>query len=439
MSKPSAPDVLQLFLQVAPPSMFSQWAQQQQWRTRSGVYSPAVVIWLMIFQRLNARGTLSTAVAEVVQGRLPAGLLVECKRLREDKVSRNTSGYCRARQHLPLEIAEHVLEHILTTLLQKLGTPSAELAGPVYLLDGSSLQLGASRELRRLYPPGQNQHGRAHWPVLRVLVAHDLATGLATRPQWGPMYGANAVSEQALAETILDQLPAQATVMGDRNFGIFSVAYGAHRRRHPVLLRLTKARALHLCCHKKLRSGTEQAVVWQASPYERRRQPHLPADAEVPGRVVACALPGWRPIYLFTTLTLPAEKLIQLYALRWNIETDLRSLKQTVRLHRIDVQSQAMMEKELLLAISAYNLVRAVMTLAAQAAAIPVRQLSFTHILDLVEAFLHAVSETPGDEAERFARLVRQAATCRLPQRRRRRSFPRQVWGSGYRYPRRRR
>ncbi len=437
MNNAATSNVLQLFLQVSPPALFRQWARQEQWRTRSGVYSPAVVSWLIMFQRLHARGTLSTAVAEVVQRRLPAELLVDCKRLREDTVSRNTSGYCRARQQLPSPVAEHVHEHILRVLQQKLGGAYAELPAPIYLLDGSSLQLAASQELQRRYPPAENQHGRTHWPVLRVVVAHDLATGLATRPQWGPMYGAQAVSEQALAERAMEQLPAGAMVMGDCNFGVFITAYAAHRRQHPVLLRLSKPRAAHLG-GKKLRRGAEQGVVWRPSEHERRKWPDLPADAAVAGRLVACALPGWRTIYLFTTLTLPVERLIRLYALRWNIETDLRSLKQTVRLHRIEAHSQAMMEKELLLAISAYNLVRAVMALAAQAVGIPVRQLSFARVLDLVEAFLHAVAETPGEEPERFARLLGQAATCRLPQRRRRRSFPRQVWGRGYRYPNRR-
>src|SRR5947209_4968849 len=96
-----------------------------------------------------------------------------------------------------------------------------------------------SPELCRLYPPGCNQHGKGHWPVLRVLVAHDLRTGLAMRPEWGAMYGADAVSEQALLERAIAPLPSGSTVMGDANFVVFSVAHTAVQREHPVLLRLT--------------------------------------------------------------------------------------------------------------------------------------------------------------------------------------------------------
>ena len=48
----------------------------------------------------------------------------------------------------------------------------------------------ASASLRKAYPPAKNQHGRAHWPILRMVVLHELETGLAEVPQWGPMYGA---------------------------------------------------------------------------------------------------------------------------------------------------------------------------------------------------------------------------------------------------------
>jgi hypothetical protein len=54
-----------------------------------------------------------------------------------------------------------------------------------------------SPSLCRSYPPGDNQHGQEHWPLLRVLVAHDLRTGLAMRPEWGAMRGKEAVSEQS--------------------------------------------------------------------------------------------------------------------------------------------------------------------------------------------------------------------------------------------------
>ena len=66
-------------------------------------------------------------------------------------------------------------------------------------------------------PPARNQHGSSHWPVMRVVVAHDVVNALAAPPCYGPQ----AVSEQALAKQIMSRLPAGCGVLGDSNFGAF--------------------------------------------------------------------------------------------------------------------------------------------------------------------------------------------------------------------------
>ena len=59
----------------------------------------------------------------------------------------------------------------------------------------------------------QGTHGRAHWPLLRIVVLHELESGLAEEPQWGPLYGPAAVREQTLAEKAMDAL-APGSVLG---------------------------------------------------------------------------------------------------------------------------------------------------------------------------------------------------------------------------------
>jgi len=52
----------------------------------------------------------------------------------------------------------------------------------------------------------------------------DLCSGVAMRPQLGPMHGAHAVSEQGLLELAIDRLPSGAPAAGSQ-FAVFSVAY----------------------------------------------------------------------------------------------------------------------------------------------------------------------------------------------------------------------
>ena len=124
----------------------------------------------------------------------------------------------RGRGKLPLAVAQQVSELIFESLQ---GEPKLlpGLERAVFLLDGSSILLAHSAESANAYPPPRNQHGASHWPVMRVLVAHEVVTGLATPPCWGPMDGPAAVSEQGVAKEMLGRLPEGCGVLGDRTAG----------------------------------------------------------------------------------------------------------------------------------------------------------------------------------------------------------------------------
>jgi len=395
----------------------------------------------MIWQRFKENRGLSAAVQYLLQGGAK-DLVSDCKRWTDDQVSAATGSYCEARRKLPKLVAGEVMERMVDQLRAEMQEGWGGLKKPVFVVDGSSLQLQHVQELVEEFSPGSNQHGENHWPVMRIVVFHDVFSGLALRPSWGAMYGDTAVSEQALAEQALERLPGEAVVLGDGNFGIFAYAYAVRQSGRPMILRLTQARARKIL-GRELVEGTDQKVVWRASRWDRGAHPQLPEEASLEGRLIVCRNPS-RPnelLYLFTTLDLPVEEVLGIYKLRWNVETDLRSLKRTVGLHQLTSKSVDMVEKELLLAIAAYNLVRAVMCLAARLASLSPRQLSFSFVQTVVEAALPGLDNATSDEEyqRRLDRMLRYAAQGKLPNRSRARSYPRQVWGRGGHFPRRKR
>lgn len=429
MASPEWSSILELYQRIVCGGVVQYLQRQTQRRVKRGIYSAPVVMWLMMLQALHRRGTLVSAVQLLREG-AARPLLWKCRRVRSKRISGRTGGYCQARQKLPRLLCRQVSQEILERLRQILN-PSG--APPVLVLDGTSLELDNSPNLLRHYPPAPNQHGRSHWPVLRVVVMHEAATGLAQQPSWGAMYGPQAVSEQALAEQAMETAPREALVVGDRNFGVFSIAYAARQRGLQVVVRLTQVRAQKMAgpiCQPDCRD-----VVWKPSRAERGKH-QLPEDAAVAGRLIAAQVGRGKSkqwLYLFTTSPLPAEEIVVLYGQRWTIETDLRSLKRTVQLHHIRARSLDMMEKHLLLAISAYNLVRAVMCLAARRHRLDPRQLSFTQVLTLVDSAWHRLITAPTKQQHdiEFLRVLDLAAECTLPKRRKRRSYPRQLWRRG--------
>jgi hypothetical protein len=424
MASPDQFQLLRLFQKVVPVSWFEEVCKEQAQEFRQGVYTMPVVAWLMIWQRLQSQRSLAAAVPCLQQG--GAGELVpNGKRWSEENVSSATGGYCQARQKLPTLVARQVNQRIVEQLHQEMQEGWAGLKRPSVLVDGSSLRLPHTPALVEGFSPGHNKHGENHWPVMKIVVFHDVFSGLALPPALGAMYGKGAVSEQALAQEALSQLPAEAVVLADCNFGIFSFAYDTQQSQRSMVLRLTKERAPKVL-GGPLVAGPDQRLVWQASRWDRKAHPELPPPASVQGRLLVCENPSRREElrYLFTTLDLVAEEVLSIYKLRWNIETDRRSLKTTVGLHQLSSKSVAMVEKELLLAIAAYNLIRAVMCLAARQARLLPRQLSFSFVRNVVEAALPGLEKTASDaEYDRLlSRMLRFAAPGKHPNRTKRRS-----------------
>ena len=439
--------LLNLYQQAAPAELFRLLQPKLYPQGRDGIYTPRVVLWMMMMQRLQPEGTLASSVGQLAEGRFDA-LLSRCKRVREKRIGLATGGYCQARQHLPKLLVSRTMDELIERLRNRLLESAPELPQRVYVLDGSGLQLEHEPELARAYPPPSNQHGKSHWPVVRIVVLHDLETGLAERPYWGPLNGPRAVSEQALAERAIQHVPKGSVILGDRNFGIFSTAYHTQQAGLQSVVRLTAVRAKSLMCGPIARAG-DYRVRWRASRWDGRnknpkKQPPWPADAQVEGRLIA-----WRVgrgkhqqwLYLFTTTTLPAEEVVSLYGRRWRIETDLRSLKQTVHLCRIRAHSKDLMEKELLVAVTAYNLVRAIMFQAAQRARVDPRQLSFTYASRFVlDSYPEILAARPAkQQQQKLDRVSALVSRCRLPNRTKRRSYAREVWGRGFRFPIKRR
>jgi len=227
---------------------------------------------------------------------------------------------------------------------------------------------------------------------------------------------------------------------GDSNFGVFSVAYVAAEHNHPVVLRLTEARARRLS-GGAWRDGVDERVVWKPSREDRRSHPTLPAQACVVGRLIIRQVQPNNGaeaflLALFTTLSDPSEKIVDLYGQRWNIEVDLRTLKGQLRLEELSSVTPRMIAKEINLAMMSYNLVRSVMYLTARKAGLEPRAFSFTKVRNVLEAFLPLIAAAT-DEQQR-QRLIRTMLhcldRCRL-YRRKRLSAPREVWPKPKSYP----
>src|SRR5207245_9675056 len=179
LDQPASPaDVLSLYQRLLPAPFLDHLRQQAQLRQNNRVYTLAVVMWLMICQWLHGHAPLDHAVLQLLRG-LPADFWPKpCKRLLacRDKtgfLSSHTAVYNMARHQFPLSLVEPCCARIFEQLTAETAAALPQLGRRAFFFDGTSVQLPSSEALRQSYPPGSNQHGKSHWPLLRMLVAHD--------------------------------------------------------------------------------------------------------------------------------------------------------------------------------------------------------------------------------------------------------------------------
>jgi hypothetical protein len=90
---------------------------------------------------------------------------------------------------------------------------------------------------------------------------------------------------------------------------------------------------------------------------------------------------------LATTLNCPKtsskKSLKSLYKQRWNVELDIRNIKETMDINILTCKTPEMVTKEIWVYLLAYNLIRYLMVQAAAGAGILPREISFKHSLQL--------------------------------------------------------
>lgn len=412
-SSPSCAQLLKCFIQLLPARSLFQLPALKNAPFYDRLFTPLVSLWLLLFQRFNGDHSLDAALTHARSGGADSLKPKLSSRLR----SASTASYSDARQRLPWPFLLQVLQ-LLGGKISRLNPGALWKGWRVVLLDGSTVRLRSYGNIPKQFPAAGNQHSTAlYWCLMRVVVGFCAFSGAALDCALGSCH----LSEQALASEMILRASAGCLFIGDRNLGIFLVAQAAAAKSHHVLLRLTEARAAKLLGHP-LRGG-DHVLSWKAS---RRAQRHPDLSVQpLPGRllVVPIQRPGFRrfQLCLFTSLLdqteYPAQELVRLYGLRWQVELNLRYVKTQMEAAQLETHSADMARKEWLATLIAYNLVRAAMLCAALHTQTQPLSLSFSACRRRLECWLKDFGSTRRRAYARWTQLLEHLDKCRLPKR----------------------
>ena len=434
--EPDIHQLLPIYQRWLPVQVIEQLLKETGRRFYTRLLPPILVLWGFIFQRLSADHTCDVAWCHLSDGWVSQVLGVGTGQPKHR--SESVSGYCQSRRRLPVSVARGALNWSAQALRQELGDRALWHGHPVNLMDGSTLLLQATPELSQHYGVASNQHGASHWPLMRLVAGFDLFSGAVYEVAEGPYQ----TSEHHLASQVILRSGPGWVYVGDRNFGVYHLLQVIVAAHSDALLRLKVAQAKRVGA-SPLFCGCDLDVVWSPSRFDHT-EPGLPTPA-VGGRVIYVRLEreGFRPIdlYLFTTLTdrkeFPIPELVTLYGRRWGIELDLRHVKTTLKMERLDGKSVDIVQKELLLGLLAYNLLRGFMAMAALRAQRSPGELSLAQCWRRIQqaAVNLPMAASVADIEQTLDQLLARLGRCILPRRRQKRFEPRAVWGRPRVYP----
>ncbi len=303
------------------------------------------------------------------------------------------SASCQARARLPLSVLRRLLQDVTgRPRAGDAGDPAARWRGHrIYLLDGSSFSMPDTPELQEVFGQPGGQAPGCGFPTAHLLVQFDAYAGYLLTARAAPLR-THDLSRAAAAHA---ELRPGDVLVGDRAFGSYAHLALCRGRGLHAVFRAHQRRRIDFGPggRRRRRLGRYDQLVEYAKPAQRPCWMSEADYAALPASLVVRELrydvrsPGRRTrrVTLVTTLRdarrYPARALAELYGRRWQAETDLRHLKQTLGMDVLRCQTVFGVLKELTAFAVVYNLVRRVMREAGRRQAVAPDRISFIDAL----------------------------------------------------------
>jgi hypothetical protein len=318
---------------------------------------------------------------------------------------------------LPLKVITTLVSRIGAVLQESTNTDGLWHGHRVVLIDGSSFSMPDTRALQKHFGQSGAQTRGCGFPTAHMLPAFDAHSGLILDIIASPL----RTHDMAHAREIHGKLRPGDLLVGDRAFCSFAHLALLPQRGMQACFRVHQLQIVNFRMHRKhavamksakglprsrwlQRLGFHDQVVEWIKPASRPCWLNDEEFAALPEGITVRELryrvvrPGHRTreVTLVTTLsdpeTYPASELAGLYQRRWQVETDLRHLKTTMKMDVLHCKTVDGVLKEMWMFVLVYNLVRMIMLEAARRQEVEPDRISFA---DALHWLTHAPPDQP--------------------------------------------
>jgi len=343
------------------------------------IYSTPMVLWAFLAQTLrDGKGVAcAAAVADIAAYLLQTG---------QRPPSGDTGDYCRARAKLKLTALERLARESADDMEAAVPTPWLWQGLHAKLVDGFTFTMPDTPENQAAFPQNPAQRPGVGLPIARACAVLSLATASLCDLAVGP-YEGKETGESALLRGLLETFAKDDVVVFDRHYCSFLMLALLSQGGQHVCARLHQRRQSDFRRGRRLGPG-DHLITWtrpkKPAWMSQEQYEQIPETLTLREVKFQVTVPGRRTetITIVTTLTDPKaysrEDLAELYGFRWNVELDIRQIKQTLHLDHVRCKTPQMVRRELWVTLLAYNLIRKVIATAAAVHHKQPRQLGFT-------------------------------------------------------------
>jgi len=340
---------------------------------RERQFPPTQTLAMFLGQIMSADGSCQHIVNQAAVGRLLVGM---------KPGSVNTSGYCQARQRLPLSMIRDLARKSGELLGEQLPQPWLWHGRHVKLVDGSTISMPDTAPNQARYPQHGQQAPGVGFPLARLVAVISLAHGAVLDAAMGSYQG-KGTGEHSLFRQLQSCFDEGDVMLADSYYCSYFLIAEMLRRGVDVVFEQHGARKSDFRRGKRL--GKRDHRVYWPKPSKPEWMDEK-AYNDYPAEILVREVKVGKKI-LVTTLLSPRKMakagLENLYWQRWNVELDLRNIKTTLGMNTLRCKTPQMCEKEFWVYLLAYNLIRLLMAEAALRATVSPRQLSFKHTLQI--------------------------------------------------------
>jgi len=277
----------------------------------------------------------------------------------------------------------------------------------VKVVDGSGLTMPDTPENQARYPQPRSQKPGCGFPAMRIAALFSQSSGLLL----GLAKDSLRVAETTLFRQLWHCLEAGDVLLADRGFCSYADFYFLGLRGIDCVMRNHQRRTVGIQQIERL-GKDDRLIRWlKMKPcpkwLTKKQWRTVPDTLLLRELAITVNVPGFRTNSIIVATTLldakqfPKQALAELYYRRWRAELFLRDIKITLGMDVLRCKSPDMVEKELLMHLIAYNLIRILMQKAARGRGLSPHRLSFKGANATIRQWAPLMAAVAHDEERR--------------------------------------